>query len=390
MRFFEGLIAPFRGVSYIFRRGLLGYLLLPVVLNLVIACGAAFGLSGWFEGWAEQAFPSLTADHSTLASVGVWLVFALASVLAFIIFQPLIAGPFIDILCERIERKEGATFPDIGLLRGVWRAILHGLLRTALYLGALLVAVVLGAVTGVGAMLGSALYALFLAYDGFDYPLARRDFGFRAKWRFLKMHPGLTLGYCVGASALFLIPVVNLLAPVGGSRRHVVVFGHHPETRENIANMKTAYIETEKGEITVELYDEAAPETVANFIGLATGEKAWTDPKSGEKSNKPFYDGLTFHRVIPDFVIQGAAPSETAPAVLDFTSSAKPPVTSRYTKSEPCRWPTLGKTPAALSFSSPTARSRIWTAVTPSSVRCPREWMSSTASRPATKSTTSE
>ena len=68
--------------------------------------------------------------------------------------------------------------------------------------------------------------------------------------------------------------------------------------------MKKAHFETDKGEIVVELYEEDAPNTVASFIGLATGTKEWTDPKTGEKHKKPLYDGLRFHRVINDFMIQ--------------------------------------------------------------------------------------
>jgi len=60
------------------------------------------------------------------------------------------------------------------------------------------------------------------------------------------------------------------------------------------------------GRLTCKLFDKEAPATVANFIGLATGAKAWTDPTTQKKiTGKPFYDGTTFHRVIPNFMIQG-------------------------------------------------------------------------------------
>lgn len=69
-----------------------------------------------------------------------------------------------------------------------------------------------------------------------------------------------------------------------------------------------AVIETTMGTITIKLFADKAPKTVANFVGLAKGTKAWKDPKTGKMVNKPFYDGLTFHRVIPDFMIQGGCP----------------------------------------------------------------------------------
>jgi cyclophilin family peptidyl-prolyl cis-trans isomerase len=69
-----------------------------------------------------------------------------------------------------------------------------------------------------------------------------------------------------------------------------------------------AVIKTELGEFTVELWPDLAPKTVENFIGLATGTKEWTDPKTNEKVKRPFYNGLTFHRVINDFMIQGGCP----------------------------------------------------------------------------------
>jgi peptidyl-prolyl cis-trans isomerase A (cyclophilin A) len=66
-----------------------------------------------------------------------------------------------------------------------------------------------------------------------------------------------------------------------------------------------AVFTTSLGEMTVRLEEEKTPETVKNFVGLATGEKEYTDPKSGQKSNAPFYDGTVFHRIIKNFMIQG-------------------------------------------------------------------------------------
>ena len=73
----------------------------------------------------------------------------------------------------------------------------------------------------------------------------------------------------------------------------------------------TAKIDTTLGAFTCELYDKQAPVTVANFVGLARGLRPWKDPKSGNWVKKPFYDGLIFHRVIPQFMIQGGDPLGT-------------------------------------------------------------------------------
>ena len=68
----------------------------------------------------------------------------------------------------------------------------------------------------------------------------------------------------------------------------------------------TVLFDTTMGRMTCQLYSKEAPITVANFIGLATGAKPWVDPLTDKKvTGKPFYDGTTFHRVIPSFMIQG-------------------------------------------------------------------------------------
>ena len=69
--------------------------------------------------------------------------------------------------------------------------------------------------------------------------------------------------------------------------------------------MSTATLHTTKGDIVIELFDDEAPNTVANFVGLAGGTKEYRDATTGETKTGKFYDGLGFHRVIDGFMIQG-------------------------------------------------------------------------------------
>jgi peptidyl-prolyl cis-trans isomerase A (cyclophilin A) len=70
-----------------------------------------------------------------------------------------------------------------------------------------------------------------------------------------------------------------------------------------------ATLVTSMGEIKVELFGDTAPKTVDNFVGLATGDREWTHPRTGErKQGVSLYSGTIFHRVIPNFMIQGGDP----------------------------------------------------------------------------------
>jgi peptidyl-prolyl cis-trans isomerase A (cyclophilin A) len=69
-----------------------------------------------------------------------------------------------------------------------------------------------------------------------------------------------------------------------------------------------ATLKTSLGEIKIRLFEDKAPKTVANFVELAEGSREWTDPNSNATVKKPLYDGTIFHRVIPDFMIQGGDP----------------------------------------------------------------------------------
>jgi peptidyl-prolyl cis-trans isomerase A (cyclophilin A) len=80
-----------------------------------------------------------------------------------------------------------------------------------------------------------------------------------------------------------------------------------------------AHFITSEGDFTVHLFDQDAPKTVANFIGLAEGTKAWTDPKTGQPVKRPYYNGLIFHRVIDGFMIQGGDPLGTGSGGPGYT-----------------------------------------------------------------------
>ena len=90
---------------------------------------------------------------------------------------------------------------------------------------------------------------------------------------------------------------------IGGSGRS--------QAHETLGTMTTVIMRTTEGSITINLFDDKAPNTVANFLGLATGEKEWADPYTGQPSHGKFYNGLTFHRIIKQFMIQGGCPLGT-------------------------------------------------------------------------------
>ena len=75
--------------------------------------------------------------------------------------------------------------------------------------------------------------------------------------------------------------------------------------------MTIAVLHTNAGPIRVELFDNHAPKTVQNFVGLAEGSQQYTDPRTGQPGSGPYYDGTIFHRVISGFMVQGGDPTGT-------------------------------------------------------------------------------
>ena len=100
-------------------------------------------------------------------------------------------------------------------------------------------------------------------------------------------------------------------SPSSPSKHDGIGVSGRSQAHETLGTMTTVIMRTTEGDIKINLFDDKTPETVANFLGLATGEKEWADPFTGQPSHKPFYDGLTFHRIIKDFMIQGGCPLGT-------------------------------------------------------------------------------
>lgn len=87
--------------------------------------------------------------------------------------------------------------------------------------------------------------------------------------------------------------------------------GTKAKTQTEEGKKPLVIMKTELGEIHIELWPNIAPKTVDNFVGLASGTKEWKDPKTNQMVKRPFYDGLIFHRVMDDFMIQGGCPLGT-------------------------------------------------------------------------------
>lgn len=208
----RGFLAPFRGGAFIARHRLWPYLVAPLLLDLALGAGTLFVAARY---WRAEAF---VGEQLVKAPAVGWLILAvltlISGVVLFLVAQPIVSAAFSDRLSDRVEREVSGSAPSPKLLASVGRALAHGLLKLVLYGLAMLVGFVFSLWTaGIGALLGVFLSAIFLAYDGFDYPLSRRNATFGGKWAYLAVHPAQTLGFGLGATLLYLIPFALFVAP---------------------------------------------------------------------------------------------------------------------------------------------------------------------------------
>lgn len=150
---------------------------------------------------------------------------------------------------------------------------------------------------------------------GIDYHLERADQGqfiLHFAGRDAPVEGGIS-GAAKGALAGFVpfgVPSGSG-SPSSPSKHDAIGVSGRSQAHETLGTMTTIIMRTTEGSITINLFDDKAPNTVANFLGLATGEKEWADPYTGQPSHGKFYNGLTFHRIIKQFMIQGGCPLGT-------------------------------------------------------------------------------
>jgi len=213
-------LAPFRGGLYIGRERMWRYLFVPLFLNVALAVGT---LSMAAMYWRQEL-----ADHLQAAPVigGILLaaITLVGGAVLFIVLQPVLGAIFNDRLSAKVEHRVRGSAPAAPFVTSTAQALAHGLLKLVMYGVALLVGLALTAVTGVGSLIGVGLGAIFLAYDGFDYPLSRRGKSFGAKWGYLLRHPAQTIGYGLGATVLYLVPLAFIAAPPFAAAGATLVF----------------------------------------------------------------------------------------------------------------------------------------------------------------------
>jgi CysZ protein len=244
----RGFLAPFRGGAFIARHRLWHYLVLPLLVNLALGVVAMVLASRYWRGEGFVGEQLVKAPFIGWLILG--LLTGLSGVALFLVAQPLLSAIFSDRLSEKVERQIKGEAPAAPFLASAGRAIAHGLLKLVLYALAMLAAFVLSVWTaGIGAIAGLALAGLFIAYDGFDYPLSRRGASFGKKWAYLVTHPGQTIGFGAGATLLYLVPLALFVAPPFVAAGATMVF---VESEGEAKVEKTRKRDDEKGQLPAE------------------------------------------------------------------------------------------------------------------------------------------
>lgn len=211
--FWTGVAAYLRATRLILTRSSLQTLLVaPAIVTLILFAAGTIAAFYFFADIRSALSPDLP---SWIAWIAAALIIGIVWIFGFVVVGGLVAAPFCDLISKRIEALEGVRTDDPGsFVLETWSAIRHSAIRLVLYLATVAVFSLTLLVPGLGPTLFGTLMVIlgirYLAWDGVDYCLARRHYGFREKRRFLRMYSGATLGYGGIAFLLMLIPFANL------------------------------------------------------------------------------------------------------------------------------------------------------------------------------------
>lgn len=235
-RFFRGFGYLFEGWGFVFGKhpALVKFCLLPLLINLLVFAGVGVALYFFYGDlvnliWAKPESWLLRVLWY-LAYVFIFVAILLLSYLAFFVLQAILSAPFNDVLSERVEElaygRSPPPFAWARLARGLGATVLHEMAKLSIYVAVMLPLFFLNVIIPV---LGPALFmfaggyltAKFFAYDFMDFAMARREWPFSRKWRVLKQHRALTIGFGSALAVALLVPLVGLLcvpmAAVGGT-----------------------------------------------------------------------------------------------------------------------------------------------------------------------------
>jgi len=204
--------------------GLWRWVIAPAVVTLVLVVAAVFGIIHAVDpvaGWVAAHLPGwLASVASTLVSVLVVIALVFAALFAFTSVAAMIAGPFCEMLSERVEAAmTGQPPPAFSLgefAHGALLGVAHGIRRLISALIGLCVVFALGFVPVIGTVaalvVGVWWAASAAAYDCYDAVLARRSMAYRDKLAFLARHRGRTLGLGAAVAGMLFVPGLNLVA----------------------------------------------------------------------------------------------------------------------------------------------------------------------------------
>lgn len=220
-----GLISPIRGALFFVKHPrLMAYAMIPLIINVILFTVFFYLSLNRFSGWLERLLPSGEAWYwvalTYLLTIILAVVLLIIIVFTFTVVANILASPFNDALSARTEslrlgHKTSTPFSLMGILKEAGRTVVEELKKLLFYLLVIGLLFLLNFIPIMGQILyvglGAAFTILWIGLSFLDYALARHEYRFGGKLRFVRRHFGSVLGYGAGVFLGLLIPVFNLV-----------------------------------------------------------------------------------------------------------------------------------------------------------------------------------